>query len=567
MSSEPLRLVPRSVPPRWHDRPDCNLRAARPIARCLAARLGEDDTERLLAGLDLVPADFEGAGRWVSLEHLEAFFEIVRQRLGSDGAFQEACAFRLAEDGFGPLRYLLYAASPQLVYERSAQHVGAVLSYARYEIVASTPTSVHMRYLSERKEGRLFCLLRQAQGAALPTVWGLPAAHTEELACLAHGDAACEYRLRWFVRPRWSSDFLGASSGLFAAWAAGAALGGTAISTWLALPLIGALAGRLLETRRASVLNQGVAHEIQQVLREALREETATRRELLALEARTGEWLQKVEEAATERTATMRELVDRLQLDLQTEASKVRGFTHDIRSPLSVVLAYATMLRLNTRDPKAREMLDEQSAAVTRIEALLRDMVENLPGEQPLVSLRPASVVTSELAESVRQRLRALCHGRPLRAIVFATREAPTHVVHDSVVLNRILDNLLTNAVKYTEKGSIMVEISGRPGKLTFKITDTGRGIAPERIERVFLPGGSTESERAAKSPGIGLSVVVQLLDQIGGELEVVSKPEVGTTFWVHLPIESHAAERSSSSCSAPELVARVVHIRHGEVA
>jgi signal transduction histidine kinase len=101
-------------------------------------------------------------------------------------------------------------------------------------------------------------------------------------------------------------------------------------------------------------------------------------------------------------------------------------------------------------------------------------------------------------------------------------------------LLNRIVDNLLTNAAKYTTSGSLILEVGGRPGMLILQLSDTGRGIAEADIESIFAPRAN--HIRTAESQGVGLSGVVDLLRRIGGRIEVMSKVDVGTTFWVHVP-------------------------------
>ncbi len=91
-----------------------------------------------------------------------------------------------------------------------------------------------------------------------------------------------------------------------------------------------------------------------------------------------------------------------------------------------------------------------------------------------------------------------------------------------------------------------MVEVDGTPGYLVLKVSDTGCGIAADALDRIFEPGGSSPRSRRGDSFGVGLSVVVQLLDQIGGRLEIMSRPSAGTTFWVYLPLVARN-ERSST--------------------
>ena len=170
---------------------------------------------------------------------------------------------------------------------------------------------------------------------------------------------------------------------------------------------------------------------------------------------------------------------------------------------------------------------------------MLGDLVNVTKAQRDFVTMAPQPVETSELSESLRGRLRALVHGREVRATVFATREAPAHVEIDPLALDRIIDNLLTNAAKYTERGSIVVELDGSEGFLVIKVSDTGCGIEPHALESVFEVGGSSVESRRGDSFGVGLSVVVQLLDQMGGRLEIMSKPGSGTTFWVFVPVQS----------------------------
>jgi signal transduction histidine kinase len=171
-----------------------------------------------------------------------------------------------------------------------------------------------------------------------------------------------------------------------------------------------------------------------------------------------------------------------------------------------------------------------------------------------------ATIETTTLADELRRRLRAMLIGRPVAVTVFSTREAPPTVSTDRLVFDRVLDNLLTNAAKYTSEGSIVVEISGAPGFLLLKVSDTGRGIADAEIERIFRANGSVADERAPRSYGLGLSVVVRLLNRVGGRLEVLSKPNVGTTFWLYFPTEFPA--EIEAHAEHDELMARVVRIR-----
>jgi signal transduction histidine kinase len=131
--------------------------------------------------------------------------------------------------------------------------------------------------------------------------------------------------------------------------------------------------------------------------------------------------------------------------------------------------------------------------------------------------------------------------------------------------LDRVVDNLLTNAAKYTERGAVVVELDGAPGFLVLKVSDTGCGIEAEAMGRIFQPGGSPVDARRGDSFGVGLSVVIRLLEQIGGRLEVMSKPGEGTTFWIFLPLRAQVDDTPSGQrrrSSGEVAVVPVVRVR-----
>jgi signal transduction histidine kinase len=117
------------------------------------------------------------------------------------------------------------------------------------------------------------------------------------------------------------------------------------------------------------------------------------------------------------------------------------------------------------------------------------------------------------------------------------------------------------------DRGSIVLELDGTPGHLVIKVSDTGRGIEPAAVDRIFHAGGSAPESRRGDSFGVGLSVVVQLLEQIGGRLEVMSKPASGTTFWVYLPVAAVSrtgpVEAGQPRESTDDALRRVVRIRN----
>lgn len=536
---------------------DLNLRVFAPLARFLRAHHGLSGLEQTASLAGLAPSDLDGTNRWASFEQVETFLSAVRALVPDDETFKVACAYELRE-ALGPLRFLLWATSPIAVQIMAIRNIESVSRISKFEVLSSSPTSVEQRYSSTRRESRLMCLVRHAQGAAMPTMWGLPPGQLREGKCIGRGDDVCEYHWRFYRARRWTPVLLGFAGGGALATAA-AMLSAPPLVGIVLLPVAGALLGVLVDQHRRLRANLQVGEEILAGQREAAAESAEARHELVELQQRERQWSRLVEEQLGERTALLQQVVATVEGAQRKRVSAIRGFSHDLRNPLTVLKHTTAYLRSQPSldDPT---VVEDQALAVEQLDALTR-MLLAAAHEAPIVQLAPVSIPVTPMVDRLRRRLAAIAYGTGLRTMVFPTRDAPDAIETDPVVFDRVVDNLLTNAVKYTERGSIAVEIGGTPGHLTIKVSDTGRGIEPSQIQRIFEPGGSGKAQRAPGSHGLGLSVVVSLLHQIGGRLEVMSKLESGTTFWAHFPVALRSPTPVGDENGA-NVVNKVVRIR-----
>jgi signal transduction histidine kinase len=301
-----------------------------------------------------------------------------------------------------------------------------------------------------------------------------------------------------------------------------------------AVALLGLAAGYIYEQHHTGARNLRVGEEINLALKELANEEAEARRELLDLHQRQRDWARMLEDETRERTVTFQQALDRIEELRRTRDSTLRGFSHDLNNPLSVLRANIVFLKEKALEPEVTEVIDDFEQAAAQIAKLLSELMKAVSGSIAARQVSPQRIEVATITDRLRRRIRALVYGRDIRTSVFRTREAPEAITTDALVFDRVVDNILTNAAKYTQIGSIIVEVDGTPSSLVIKVSDTGRGIAAEDLEQTFQPGAA----RGPNGYGVGLSVVVQLLGQVGGRLEVMSKPAHGTTFWVHFPIE-----------------------------
>jgi signal transduction histidine kinase len=553
---------------------DYSLRILWSLARWIEDKKGRQALETIARDVGVRAEDFDGSTHWVSHAQFERILELGLEAAGSEEAFKAACSYRFKES-YGAFRYMMWGLSQQQICEAAAKYQKVVTSVGRFEVLLSERTRFHARYFSDRPESRLLCQVRQVGWTIGPTIWGLPPIQLEELACIARGDPYCEYHLRWFERTNVLPPVAGGLLGGAAAFAA-ASLHASPSILLGALPLVGILAGLALELRRTGRVNLAFAREVNLVVRDLGQSEAETRAEIIALQDRQREWIRIMEQQVAERTNTLERVVQGLDGLQQARVSTLRGFSHDLRNPLFVLRGNTQFLREHVKGGPEAEALEDMETASIQIEQMLQRLLEVATQDSGGVKLTPKKVAIAALADTLRRRLRALVFGCEIKASVFCTREAPEEIEIDPVVLDRIVDNLLTNAAKYTLEGSIVLEITGTPGSamsggqggvdyLTLKVSDTGRGMEPDQVEKVFRPRASSEG-RSSDSWGIGLSSTVRLLAQIGGRLDVMSKPGLGTTFWAHLPTRSSSVRPPASSEENFEsMVTHVVTVRKAE--
>jgi len=545
---------------------DLNMRIIQSLVWFVEDNYGPAKIEALSFEAGISPEDLRACKGWISLEQTEAILKLVRTMTGSDREFMKACTYRM-RDSYGPLRFLLWASTPSQMLEMGQRHFPTISNFSKGDFEKLSGSRFRMRYYSSQKESRLMCLSRQAQSEALPLLWDLPAGNLRETSCICHGDDCCEYELSVYEKSRFLPVLSGGILGsLVSVTVAALDLWQSLASPylWGLTPILGAALGYIFELRRANRHNLQVADDINTGLAQVVVENQETQQEILLLHQRQKDWSRRLEEQVEQRTRASEDLSRRLHNLLTEQTSALKGVSHDMKNPLTVVLQTAEEMA-NVLTPENRWMAEEQQNAVQRIRSLLDDMLEfETSGDVSSLQFIPETVDTKPLEESLRRRLRALAGGKGLRISVISTREMPGCILVDRMVLDRVVDNLLTNAVKYTEQGSIVLELDGKPGFLTIKLSDTGRGIKDEDMLKIFQEGGSDPVTRSGNSHGLGLSVVVKLLDRIGGKLEVMSLPGRGSTFWVHFPVEPQGmdVEKQSDDKDRKCPTDRVVTIR-----
>jgi CheY-like chemotaxis protein/signal transduction histidine kinase len=237
------------------------------------------------------------------------------------------------------------------------------------------------------------------------------------------------------------------------------------------------------------------------------------------------------------------------------------NMSHELRTPLNSMLLLSQLLADNlgaNLTPKQIEHARTIHGAGQDLLALINQVLDLAKIEAGRQDVHLQSVELERFLAFARRVFEPLAQDKGLELALVLAQDLPNRLVTDEQRLERILVNLLGNAIKFTERGSVTLRI-GRPepgvrferselraeSTIAFSVTDTGIGIAAEAQERVFAPFEQLESDvsRRYAGTGLGLAIARESARLLGGELRVQSHPGVGSTFTCYLPERAHADE------------------------
>ncbi len=233
--------------------------------------------------------------------------------------------------------------------------------------------------------------------------------------------------------------------------------------------------------------------------------------------------------------------------------------SHELRTPLSAILGYAEFLYKETfapLTPQQKHFTAEILDSVKYLNSLINDLLDISQIERGTVKIQIAPFEVRKMIEQVNGALSPLAKARGLRFTIEVAPDLPDNLDGDQRRVRQILTNLVNNAIKFTEKGSIAVQIKlADQQHWVMQVRDTGPGISPEAQARIFesfwqADGSLTSQQRGY---GLGLSIVKQLTELMGGEVMMDSTLGQGSTFRVRLPLEAPAGDAISLSQSRIE--------------
>ncbi|WP_437808760.1 AAA family ATPase [Sorangium sp. So ce1078] len=246
-----------------------------------------------------------------------------------------------------------------------------------------------------------------------------------------------------------------------------------------------------------------------------------------------------LETKVNERTAELhiaKEAADRAN---RAKSDFLSSMSHELRTPLNGILGYAQILeRAPELSRKSRDGVQVIKRSGEHLLTLINDVLDLAKIEAGRMDLCPVDFQFSSLLSTVVNLSRVHAEQKSIRFVQEHQGTAPVTVRADEKRLTQVLLNLLGNAIKFTEEGSVTLRVEALEGSrngarpVRFRVEDTGPGIAPDHIARIFEPFEQVGDERArSKGTGLGLSITKRLIEQMGGTIEVQSELGRGSAF------------------------------------
>jgi len=225
----------------------------------------------------------------------------------------------------------------------------------------------------------------------------------------------------------------------------------------------------------------------------------------------------------------------------QTKSRFLAHISHELRTPLNAIIGYAQIL---TKTPYAtqfqKERLDIIQKSGEHLLMLLNDILDLSKIEAGCMNIQPVEFCLPDFLSTLVAMFQVRAFHKNILFDYEVSDSLPKFVTGDEIRLRQILINLLGNAVKFTEKGSVTFKTDYQDGRVFFEITDTGLGIDADEHEKIFDPFHQIGSSlKKNEGTGLGLSISRKLLEMMGGELTVQSIPGQGSVFRVEIELSA----------------------------
>lgn len=253
----------------------------------------------------------------------------------------------------------------------------------------------------------------------------------------------------------------------------------------------------------------------------------------------------------------LQNLLSELERKSQAEIMYTASMNHELRSPLNGIIGILQiLLEDNNLTSSQRNYVDNAYQSSKMLLEIVNDLLDLAKMETNEFSINAAEFNLCDMVDGVATQAVKSCENKGLSFNTIIAPDLKKYYVADELRVRQILYNIVSNAVKYTDCGSVTLSVSYDVGNIVFKCSDTGQGISSEEMQVLFDPFVRLKEEKNAhiKGTGLGLFIVKRIIDKMGGVINVDSEVNVGTTFTIRIPATIGSEVNASSNTSDKDI-------------
>ncbi len=245
--------------------------------------------------------------------------------------------------------------------------------------------------------------------------------------------------------------------------------------------------------------------------------------------------------------AQLKRTVSQLEESYRLQEQFVANVTHELRTPLTTILITSEMLGKHAREdlrPAQRRHVDLILKNSKVLLEIINDLLDLAKLKRDGFRLMHQEVCLCDFLQELAEEVEPLFAQKNLTLTVEMDSHAPEFFRTDPTVLRKIVMNILSNASKFTQEGGAVMKVGSETGWLCLGVSDSGIGIDPSEIPHLFEEFRQVDGSDSRRYPGTGLGLTIseRFTQLLGGHIQVESKPGVGSTFTIHLPIQGDKA-------------------------